>query len=290
MTGAEPHEGGPPGEPSADDPAGPPVAAAGRSGALSPAESARAARRWWDADAQRYHVLHGRFLGEADFVWCPERLREEDARLLGSPESLVGARVLEIGAGSGMCSRWLAAHGADPIASDISMGMLAHGRRAAGPPVPMVQADAQSLPFAGETFEIVFTAYGAVPFAADTAAIMREAARVLRPGGRFVFAVTHPIRWAFPDDPGPDGLVASIPYFDRRAYVERDCDGAPIYAEQHRTLGDRVREITAAGLILVDLIEPEWPADLAESWGQWSPLRGAILPGTAIYDCRKPPA
>ena len=29
------------------------------------------------------------------------------------------------------------------------------------------------------------------------------------PGGRFVFSTTHPVRWAFPDDPGPSGLTAT---------------------------------------------------------------------------------
>jgi hypothetical protein len=53
-------------------------------------------------------------------------------------------------------------------------------------------------------------------------------------------------------------------------------------------MGDRVREIVAAGLSLVDLIEPEWPADLTQEWGQWSPLRGALLPGTAIFVTEKP--
>ena len=52
---------------------------------------------------------------------------------------------------------------------------------------------------------MVFTAYGAVPFVADSAALMRECARVLRPGGRFVFSTTHPFRWALPDDPGEAG-------------------------------------------------------------------------------------
>lgn len=36
---------------------------------------------------------------------------------------------------------------------------------------------------------------------------------------------------------------------------------------------------------IVDLIEPEWPEDLTATWGQWSPLRGEIFPGTAIFCC-----
>lgn len=103
------------------------------------------------------------------------------------------------------------------------------------------------------------TAYGAVPFVADSAAVVREAARVLRPGGRFVFSTTHPIRWAFPDVPGEAGLTAASSYFDRSPYVEEDEAGQALYVEHHRTLGDRVREIVAAGLTLVDLVEPEWP-------------------------------
>ena len=35
--------------------------------------------------------------------------------------------------------------------------------------------------------------------------------------------------------------------------------GAATYVEHHRTLGDRVRDIVAAGLVLDDLVEPEWP-------------------------------
>lgn len=255
--------------------------------AIGAAASARANRRWWDADADDYHALHGAFLGAADFVWCPERLREEDARLLGPVD---GRRILEVGCGAAMCSRWLAVRGARPVAFDVSGGMLGHARRlaaATGVDVPLAQADAQFLPFASATFDLAFTAFGAVPFVADSARLMREVARVLRPGGRWVFAVTHPIRWIFPDDPGPGGLIADTSYFDRTPYVEFDEAGEPTYVEHHRTLGDRVRELVAAGFRLVDLIEPEWPAGLTDEWGQWSPLRGAILPGTAIYVCER---
>jgi SAM-dependent methyltransferase len=248
----------------------------------------RASRSWWDASAADYQDEHGEFLGDADFMWCPERVREGDAHLLGE---VAGSRVLEVGAGAAQCSRWLVSQRAVPVGIDLSASQLRHARTLdtrTGVPVTLVQADAQRLPFADESFDLACSAYGALPFVADSAAVMREVARVLRPGGRWVFAVTHPIRWCFPDDPGPGGLVAQSSYFDRRAYVEQDDHGVPTYVEHHRTIGDRVREVVAAGLVLDDIIEPEWPHDHDRPWGQWSPLRGAILPGTAIFMTHRP--
>ncbi|MFE3195260.1 class I SAM-dependent methyltransferase [Nocardia sp. NPDC059240] len=253
--------------------------------------SARASRKWWDADADAYHETHADFLGvdspAGEFVWCPEGLHEGDWRLLGDIE---GKRILEIGCGSAPCSRWLAAHGAHPVGLDISRAMLDRGlaaMAAGGPHVPLIQAGAEELPFADESFDLACSAFGAVPFVADSARVMSEVRRVLKPGGRWVFSVNHPMRWIFPDDPGPDGLRATIPYFDRTPYVELDSDGEPTYVEHHRTIGDRVREIVAADLTLVDIIEPDWPEWLDREWGQWSPLRGEIFPGTAIFVTEK---
>lgn len=255
-----------------------------------PDDSVRASRAWWDAEAVDYHREHGDFLGahspDGEFVWCPEGLHEGDWHLLGD---VAGRDVLEIGAGSAPCSRWLAGQGARAVATDLSSGMLRVGAEAAsrstGPAadVPLIQADAGRLPFADESFDVVFSAFGAVPFIADTAAVMAEAARVLRPGGRFVFSVNHPMRWIFRDDPGPEGLVALFPYFDRSPYAEYDDAGELSYVEHHRTVGDRIRELVAAGFVVEDLVEPEWPEWLDREWGQWSPLRGAIFPGTAIF-------
>jgi SAM-dependent methyltransferase len=254
---------------------------------VNASETVTANRRWWDTDADDYLAAHGDFLGLADFVWCPEGLRESDAGLLGE---LPGRWVLEVGCGSAPCARWLAAQGAHVVGLDLSAGMLRYAVQAAretGLSVPLVQADAGRLPFADSSFDVACSAFGAVPFVADSAAVMREVARVLRPGGRWVFAVTHPMRWTFPDDPGEAGLTVSQSYFDRTPYVEVDTLGNPTYVEHHRTLGDRIREIVAAGLVLEDLVEPEWPAGLQREWGQWSPFRGALFPGTAIFCCRR---
>jgi len=256
--------------------------------AAAPEESARAMRGWWDGQAPDYYVEHGEFLGDADFVWGPENLREATAGLLGE---VAGRTVLEVGCGAAQCSRWLLTQGARPVAFDLSGGQLAQGRvlnERTALPVPLVQADAQRLPFRDEVFDLACSAYGAVPFVADSAVVMREVARTLRAGGRWVFSTTHPFRWCFLDDPGPGGLVVESSYFDRRAYVEQDDDGVATYVEHHRTIGDRIREIVAAGLVVEDVVEPEWPPGHEQAWGQWSPLRGRLIPGTAIFVTRKP--
>jgi Methylase involved in ubiquinone/menaquinone biosynthesis len=181
--------------------------------AVGRAESERASRAWWDADADDYLAEHGRDIGDADFVWCPEGLREDDAHLLGD---VAGRRVLEVGCGSAPCARWLRNAGARPVGLDVSGAML---RRAAalgvstGVPVPLVQAGAERLPFADASFDLACSAFGAVPFVAEPERVMREVARVLRPGGRWVFAVNHPMRWMFSDDPAPRA--------DRRAVLLR---------------------------------------------------------------------
>ena len=247
------------------------------------AEGGRVGRSWWDANAREYLDEHGDFLGPADFCWCPEGLREADAHLLGE---LGGARVLEIGAGAAQCSRWLARRDVQVVATDVSAGMLAEGARyddQVGVRTPLVHADARALPFADASFDVAFTAFGAIPFVPDADRVHAEVARVLRPGGRWVFAVTHPVRWAFPDDPGEGGLTATRSYFDRRPYVEIGASGRVLYAEYHRTLGDHVAELAAAGFVLDRLVEPEWPSDNDRTWGGWGPVRGARLPGTAIF-------
>jgi SAM-dependent methyltransferase len=255
--------------------------------ATSGAETITANSAWWDADAAEYHEEHGEFLGVVDFLWCPEGLRERDARLLGR---LAGRDVLEVGCGSAPCARWLATEGANVVGTDLSAGMLryaAAANEATGVDVPLVRANAERLPFTTASFDLACSAFGAVPFVDDVAGLFGEVARVLRPGGRWVFAVTHPMRWIFPDDPGPAGLRVVNSYFDRTPYVEVDRDGRATYVEHHHTLGDYVRALTTAGFTITDLIEPEWPDGHTEEWGQWSPLRGALFPGTVIFHCQR---
>ena len=214
----------------------------------SEAETLRANRREWDAYADEYQATHGDFLGDVGFVWGPEGHQEADLQVLGDVDGCV---VLEIGSGAGQCSRWLRSQGAVAFGLDVSERQLQHSRRideATGTVVPSVCATASRLPFADDCLDVVFSSFGALQFVADGDQLLAEVARVLRPGGRFAFSVTHPVRWSMPDDAGEAGLHITSSYWDRTPYVEENEDGVAQYVEHHRTLGDWVALLAGAAL------------------------------------------
>jgi ubiquinone/menaquinone biosynthesis C-methylase UbiE len=242
--------------------------------------------RWWDAAAADYYAEHGRDLGDADLLWCPEGWREPAARLLGPPGWLHGRDVLEVGCGAAQGARWTMTAGARAVGLDFSRGMLRMGQelnRRTGIEVPLVLAHAGALPFASGVFDLAFSAFGALPFIQDLGDVHREVARVLRPGGRWVFAVPHPMHWCFPDDPGTDkeALTLARSYFDATPYVEREA-GRLVYAEFPHTFADHVNSLVTAGLCLDRAWEPFPDPGHAVPWGSWSAARGALLPGSLI--------
>jgi ubiquinone/menaquinone biosynthesis C-methylase UbiE len=100
--------------------------------------------------------------------------------------------VLEIAAGTGIVTRRLAE--ALPaavriVASDLNQPMLDHAASQPGlSRVAFRQADALDLPFADGEFDVVVCQFGAM-FFSDRPTAYREARRVLKPGGHFIFSV-----------------------------------------------------------------------------------------------------
>ncbi len=130
-------------------------------------ESRRANGPDWDRYADEYQATHGEFLGDAGFVWGPEGQTEEDLGILGD---VAGRDVLEVGSGAGQCSRWVRNHGGRAVGLDLSHRQLQHSRRIdeiTGVVVPSVRATATHLPFADDTFDVVFCSFGALQFVHD---------------------------------------------------------------------------------------------------------------------------
>ena len=132
--------------------------------------------------------------------------------------SLSPGAVLETAAGSGVVTRALAPRlrpDARYVVTDLNQPMLDYAARRQGADsrITWRQADAQALPFEDATFDVVCCQFGAM-FFPDRQTGYREAKRVLRPGGRFLFNVwdrieenvfaddvTNALAEIFPGDP-----------------------------------------------------------------------------------------
>lgn len=212
------------------------------------------------------------------------------------------ARILETAAGTGIVTEALAAAlpEAEIVATDLNQAMLdVAAARGLPAQVSYQQADAQTLPFADASFDLVLCQFGAM-FFPDRVGAYREARRVLRPGGRFLFNVWDSldhnpvskllgdtVAAMFPDDPPsfyrrvPFGYhdtarieadlraagftdiaietVSQLSRVDARAAAIGLCQGSPMGAEIEARGGDPAQVVDAATAALADVDGWEMP-------------------------------
>ncbi|WP_432585248.1 class I SAM-dependent methyltransferase [Streptomyces sp. HD1123-B1] len=108
----------------------------------------------------------------------PPALFDTVEELMG--RSLAGARVADVGAGTGIATALLRERGAEVVAVEPGDGMAAQFRTAL-PGVPIVRGDGDALPLATASVDLI--TYAQAWHWTDTARSVPEALRVLRPGG-----------------------------------------------------------------------------------------------------------
>lgn len=106
-----------------------------------------------------------------------------------------GSPWLDIGSGSGNGLVASQTHGRWSVGLDLAIGQLRSAQSVVA--LPQVQGDAGSLPFGEESFEVV-TSNFALIFAPDVGAVVAQAYRCLKPGGRFAFTAWTPDGWPNP--------------------------------------------------------------------------------------------
>jgi ubiquinone/menaquinone biosynthesis C-methylase UbiE len=185
--------------------------------------------------------------------------------------------VLETAAGTGVLTRALASRLAPSVrivATDLNQPMLdqASRRQAEGAP-QWKQADALALPFADQSFDAVACQFG-VMFFPDKVQGYKEAHRVLRPGGRFLFNVWDRIEENEFADVVTEALARAFPG-DPPRFMARTPHG-------HHDVGKIREELTAAGFagISVDSVgatsKAPSPRHVAVAYCQGTPLRNEI--------------
>jgi SAM-dependent methyltransferase len=115
-------------------------------------------------------------------------------RLVAAADPRPGQRVLDIACGSGNAALVAARRYCEVTGLDFVPALLEHARRRAtadGLALELVEGDAQSLPFADESFDIALSVLG-VMFAPYQQRAADEAVRVVRPGGRIALASWRP--------------------------------------------------------------------------------------------------
>lgn len=178
---------------------------------------------------------------------------------------------LEIGCGEGRATRDLRDRGHAVLATDASPTLIAAASER-DPGGRYEIADASSLPYPDAHFDLA-VAYNVLMDVADVAAVVREVARVLGPGGALVACITHPFT-----EEAPRGYLRStwVDIEDERAGRRMRFSGF------HHPLETYARAHEAAGLVFEALREPSAPP------GSRMAVQFAETPLFLMWRARKP--
>jgi SAM-dependent methyltransferase len=172
-----------------------------------------------------------------------------------------GRRTLDLGCGEGRLARNLKTLGHDVVAVDLSPMMVAAAKEA-DPLLEVYLADAADLPFDDRSFDLV-VAFMSLQDMDDADGAIREAARVLQPGGRLCLAVVHPLASAgqFADDDAASPFVIEGSYLERVRYSDSvSRDGLEMtFVSEHRPIQEYVGALAGEGLVIERLRETDVP-------------------------------
>jgi SAM-dependent methyltransferase len=173
------------------------------------------------------------------------------------PPPIDGAAVVELGCGGGQGSVGTALAGAERVVGvDIAEDQLRHARRLRDyydVEVEFSHGDVTRAPLADDAFDAAFSE-AAFQLVADLDAAVREARRVLRPGGAFYLSVMHPFHELI--DPETGTVRRAYHSSPRREIAIDESYNANLVAFD-RTVSELHRALVDAGFVVERIVEPE---------------------------------
>jgi len=197
-----------------------------------------------------------RYDGLSDWYDLNSGIDDEGAEALRCLVGEEAGSCLDLGCGTGQYFSLLAECGGRVVGLDVSLDQLQIARRRHS---ALVRADAESLPFASESFDTV-AAIWVTTDVQDLGGVFAEAARVLRSGGKLVVFGVHPCFNGPLVEPMPDGSRLIHPgYREARWHEDSPWWGDGIRRRtgmRHVPLADLMGHVLAAGLTIDKVIEP----------------------------------
>jgi ubiquinone/menaquinone biosynthesis C-methylase UbiE len=193
-----------------------------------------------------------------------------------------GMRVLDLACGPGFVSAAAAERGAQPVGLDFSSAMVGLAR-AGYPSIRFEEGDAEALPFADGSFDAVIGNFG-IHHVPDPVRALREAHRVLRPGGRVAFTA-----WTAP----AENIAWRLLYDAISAHGDLGAANTPPPGGSLRLPEDLLRLLNATGFAETEAkrVHREWPvaaaSDLLEGFRRGTVRTAALIdaqPAGALPD------
>jgi SAM-dependent methyltransferase len=270
-----------------------------------------ATRRSWNVATRNHNAHKG---DQAAFLRSGgDTLFDEELSILGP---LAGRRLVHLQCNAGQDTLCLARRGAVATGVDFSDEAIQFARALSaesGIAAEFIQAELVGwMEETDEWYELAFSSYGAVSWMPDLDRWAAGVARILAPGGRFVYVEFHPQLWCF----GRDLTLTGDDYFHRGPYVAPvqdyvaesgrglQGDGSDVPTEENTVsatcwqygVGETVTALAGAGLVLETLREyphsngfrpnPAFVIDETRRW-RWPPGT-ARLPMMFGLSVRKP--
>ena len=214
----------------------------------------RSNRTTWDNWAEEYKNPGRQNWEDRTPRWGIWGVPESDIGLL---KSFNGGNTVELGCGTAYVSAWLADLGGNPVGVDNSSAQLLTAgelQKEMDLKFPLIQCDAEKVPFANESFDFAISEYGASIWC-DPYRWIPEASRILKRGGSLVFlenSVLLMLCFA-DDDDGETPATAELRSSQFGMYRFEWPDDPGI--EFHISHGDKIRLFRECGFEVEDLIE-----------------------------------